>query len=89
VSGSLPSLVAAARQAAGDRDVYLDGGALVRSALEAGLVDELTCTVVPVALGRGRPLLAGLAGRLELAHASLPLRVGLRKAPLPLLHFRC
>jgi len=69
VSGSIPSLVAAARRAAGDRDVYLDGGALVRSALEAGLVDELTCTVVPVALGRGRPLLAGLAGRLELALA--------------------
>jgi dihydrofolate reductase len=67
VRGPVDDLVAEARRAAGDLDVYLDGGALVRSALEAGLVDELTVTVVPWALGRGRPLLAGLAGRVPLA----------------------
>lgn len=61
VEGPIEAMVQAARQAAGGRDVYLDGGALVRSALEAGLVDELTLTLVPVALGRGKPLFAGLS----------------------------
>jgi dihydrofolate reductase len=43
--------------------VYLDGGALVRQALDAGLVDELTLTIVPVALGAGVPLFAGVEKR--------------------------
>ena len=36
-----------------DGIVYLDGGALVRSALTHGLVDVLTLTVIPVVLGDG------------------------------------
>ena len=55
-----------ARTAAGERDVYLDGGALVRCALEAGLVDEITLTMIPIVLGRGRPLFAGVSQRYEL-----------------------
>jgi dihydrofolate reductase len=46
-------MVAQARAAAGGLDVYLDGGALVRQALDAGLVDEVTLTLVPVVLGEG------------------------------------
>lgn len=42
----------------GIRRVYLDGGALIRSFLQEGLVDELTIDVVPVILGSGRPLFA-------------------------------
>lgn len=63
VAGSIDALVAAAREAAGERDVYLDGGNLIRQAVDAGLVDELTITVVPVVLGRGLPLLAGTERR--------------------------
>ncbi len=66
VTGSIDEMVAEARQAAGDRDVYLDGGELVRQALEAGLVDELTVTMIPVVLGAGRPLFAGVGNRHEL-----------------------
>ena len=62
-AGSIDALVATAREAAGERDVYLDGGNLIRQAVDAGLVDELTITVVPVVLGRGLPLLAGTAHR--------------------------
>ncbi|HEX2864165.1 MAG TPA: dihydrofolate reductase family protein [Deinococcales bacterium] len=40
----------------GSRFVYLDGGQAVRQALEERLLDELTLTLVPVTLGRGRPL---------------------------------
>lgn len=38
-----------ASRAAGDKDVYLDGGDLVRQGLDAGLVDEFSA---PRARGR-------------------------------------
>jgi dihydrofolate reductase len=43
----------------------------VGQALAAGLVDDVTLTVVPVALGRGVPVFGGLAlpGRLTLCDA--------------------
>ena len=63
VSGSTQELIAAAREAAGDKDVYIDGGALIRDALDAGLVDELIMTVVPKVLGEGVPLFAGTQQR--------------------------
>jgi dihydrofolate reductase len=53
VSGSIESLIEQAKEVAGDKDVYLDGGDLVRQGLDAGLVDELCITYVPVLLGRG------------------------------------
>lgn len=65
VEGSIAELIAAARDAAGGRDVYLDGGAMIRQACEAGLVDELVITVAPVALGSGHPLFGGMASRFE------------------------
>jgi dihydrofolate reductase len=61
IKGSLAERVAQAKQAAGDRDVYVDGGQLIRSALDAGLVDEITVTVVPIVIGAGIPLFAGVA----------------------------
>lgn len=62
-SGTIEELVAAAREAAGAEDVYIDGGNLIRQALDAGLVDELTVTLVPMLLGSGHPLFAGVARR--------------------------
>jgi dihydrofolate reductase len=59
-SGSIAELVGAAKKLAGERDVYVDGGQLIRSALDAGLVDEITVTVVPIVIGRGIPLFAGV-----------------------------
>ena len=38
--------------------VYLDGGALIRSFVKEGLVDEMTINVIPLVLGAGRPLFA-------------------------------
>jgi dihydrofolate reductase len=63
VRGDAAGLVAQAREAARGRGVYLDGGHLIRQALDAGLVDELTVTVVPVILGAGAPLFAGARER--------------------------
>jgi dihydrofolate reductase len=56
-------LLEQARAAAGERDVYLDGGTLIRQASDAGLIDELTLTLVPVILGAGTPLFAGVERR--------------------------
>lgn len=60
-TGSISELVAEAKRVAGDRDVYVDGGQLIRSALDAGLVDEITVTIVPIVIGSGIPLFAGVA----------------------------
>jgi len=61
VAGTIEAVIAAAREAAAGKDIYIDGGALIREALEAGQVDELCVSVIPVALGRGVPLFAGLS----------------------------
>jgi len=63
VQGSIEELIERARSAAGERDVYLDGGVMIRQALDAGLVDELALTFVPIVLGAGIPLFAGVAQR--------------------------
>lgn len=66
VQGSIAELIEEAKSAAGGMDVYLDGGSLVRQAAEAGLIDELTITIAPVALGAGHPLFAGMKVRYPL-----------------------
>lgn len=76
--GSVAEVIARARARASAGDVYLDGGALVRAALDAALVDELTLTMVPIVLGAGRPLFAGAARRTHLAFVSArPIGAGL------------
>jgi dihydrofolate reductase len=61
VTDGLESALAQARTAADGRDVRIGGGAAtVRSALAAGLVDEMHVALSPVLLGRGEPLWAGL-----------------------------
>ena len=53
-----------AGEAAGDKDVHVMGGAdVIRQALEAGLVDELTIIVAPVILGGGKRLFEGFSAR--------------------------
>lgn len=44
----------------GFRYLYVDGGHTIQSFLRAGLLDELTITVIPVLLGAGRPLFGSL-----------------------------
>jgi dihydrofolate reductase len=59
--------VARAREAAGDKDVHVMGGAdVLRQALEAGLVDELSIIVAPVILGGGKLLFEGFTKSLDL-----------------------
>jgi dihydrofolate reductase len=66
VSGTPEEMLAQAREAAGDKNVYVDGGRLIRSFLDAGLIDEMTVSVIPIILGEGIPLFAGVARRHKL-----------------------
>jgi dihydrofolate reductase len=68
VSG-VEEAVEQARAAAGDKDVHVMGGAdVIRQALDAGLVDELTIIVAPVVLGGGKRLFEEFSNSLELEH---------------------
>jgi dihydrofolate reductase len=61
VTDGIESALERARDAAGDRDIMLWGGAqVVNEYLAAGLVDELELHVVPVLLGGGARLFEGL-----------------------------
>ena len=63
----LATAVEQARAAAGDRAVnIMGGGALVREALAAGVVDELVISTAPVVLGRGKRLFEGFDHDLDL-----------------------
>lgn len=66
--GSVEEAVRQAVEAAGEKDVNLMGGAdVIRQALAAGLVDELTI-VAPLVLGGGKRLFDGFTGSFELEH---------------------
>jgi dihydrofolate reductase len=51
---------------AGFRHLYVDGGQTIQEFLKSGLLDQITITVVPVLLGRGRPLFGSLPHDVEL-----------------------
>ncbi len=75
VSG-VEEAVEQARAAAGGKDVSVMGGAnVLRQALAAGLLDELTIIVAPVVLGGGKRLFEGFSQSLELEH------LGVRQSP--------
>ncbi|TCL88497.1 dihydrofolate reductase [Curtobacterium sp. PhB142] len=58
VSGEVADHQADLERAAGERDVWVVGGGLLAAQYQqAGLLDELRVTVMPVALGAGAPLL--------------------------------
>jgi dihydrofolate reductase len=64
--------VARAREAAGDKDVHVMGGAdVLRQALDAGLVDELSIIVAPVILGGGKRLFEGFTKSLDLTQVGV------------------
>jgi dihydrofolate reductase len=72
VTDGVESALAQARQAAGDRDVSLAGGASVAQQLfAAGLIDEFVLSVVPVLLGGGTRLLENLSADVKLRQADV------------------
>ena len=66
VTSGIEDAIAAARAAAGDKDVALMGGGLVTEALKEGLVDELVLHQMPVLLGAGRRFFQELPEHVQL-----------------------
>ena len=70
--GGVDEAIALAREAAGDKDVGVMGGAdIIRQALRAGLIDELTISIAPVVLGAGKRLFEGFGETVTLEHIGL------------------
>jgi len=61
-----PEDAVAAWEEAGVRRVYIDGGMVISAFLEAGLVDDMLLTSVPLLLGSGRPLFHRIGRRTPL-----------------------
>jgi dihydrofolate reductase len=66
VTDGIASAMARAKAAAGDRDVLVHGAYTAQRALEAGVLDELQLSQIPVLFGRGRRLFEVLPSRVEL-----------------------
>jgi dihydrofolate reductase len=82
--GDLRSGVAAAQAAAGDKYVNVLGASVARQCLDAGLLDEIFVSIVPVMLGDGVRLFDYPGGknvkleRIHISHAPLATNLWLR-----------
>jgi dihydrofolate reductase len=64
VTGGIRAALEQAREAAGDREVRIGGGAMtIRQYLEAGLIDVMHLAVRPVLLGSGERIFDGVDAR--------------------------
>jgi dihydrofolate reductase len=66
VTDGIASAMKQAKAAAGDRNVYVQGGYTAQRALEAGVLDEVQIHLIPVLLGGGRRLFDVLPSHVEL-----------------------
>jgi dihydrofolate reductase len=73
---SVERAIAAAKEFAGARDVYVFSGQIGSQALKLGLIDQVVINQVPVIMGSGRPFFAtgGLAEPLRLENPSTIVR---------------
>jgi len=68
----LDEAITRAREAAGEKDVSIGGGAdVIRQALAAGHVEELSISIAPVLLGGGKRLFDGSEVTANLEHVGL------------------
>ncbi len=66
-AGPVPALVREL-DAAGHGGIYVDGGRTIRSFLDAGFIDDITISRVPILIGSGIPLFGKLSGDIRLQH---------------------
>ena len=53
--------------AQGAKHVYIDGGVTIQRFLHAGLIDEMTITLIPIVIGEGKPLFGPVLGDVALS----------------------
>ena len=68
-AGPLPELVGRLADT-GSRRAYVDGGKTIQGFLQAGLIDEMTITRIPILIGEGIPLFGSLTRDIRLLHAA-------------------
>jgi dihydrofolate reductase len=54
----------------GSKHIYVDGGLTIQNFLKAKLLDEITITLIPIALGDGKSLFTSLNHDVKLKHIS-------------------
>lgn len=59
-SAEPPSVLYQCLEEEGAQHLYIDGGVTIQRFLAAGLINELTLTVIPILLGEGLPLFGSL-----------------------------
>lgn len=69
--GSIAALISKAKILANGKGVYLDGGNLARQGLNAGMVDTLTLSYLPILLGQGTRLFDVLDQKRHLQFVSI------------------
>lgn len=70
LTSETPEALVARLSAHGCRRLYIDGGLTIQSFLNAGLIDDLTITTIPVLIGTGKPLFGALHADVMLEHVS-------------------
>lgn len=63
-----PRALLARLESAGFRHVYVDGGITIQRFFDAGAIDRITVTTIPVLLGSGRTLFGALGQDVALRH---------------------
>jgi dihydrofolate reductase len=67
MSGEPPEIVGKLAQK-GHHSLYVDGGKTIQGFLNAGLIDEMTITTIPVLIGSGIPLFGPTPSDIQLKH---------------------
>ena len=67
-SSESPRALLARLSAQGVKHVYIDGGSTIQGFLEGSLIDGITITRIPVAIGDGIPLFAPMEKDIKLTH---------------------
>lgn len=61
-----PQEIVSGLEAEGMRHIYVDGGRTLQGFLQAGCINELTITIIPILLGAGIPLFGSMGVEVQL-----------------------